>query len=173
LEGRLPKVEEAPRAYVTMTGDPKPAPLHWQESLVSSLWLLLLGVVLPLAAAHLWLSAAGAGLGATLRRFHRVAGRAFLPRSVFVYSLGLFVFGLTPYFVLYTRTPVTNGWGELVLFGLRLAVVFVLTLWGWVVTLGALARLTPPAAAEASPALAPEPPPPPPEAAAAEPQLQL
>lgn len=144
LQGWLPKVEEAPRAYVSATGDARPAPLHWQTALTSSLWLLLLGLVLPLAAAHLWLSAAGSGLGATLKRAHRVVGRAFAPRSVLVYTAGLFVFGLMPYFVLFTRTSLTNGWAELTVFGLRLALVFGLTLVGWVVTLGALARVTPP-----------------------------
>ena len=172
LEAWLPKVGEAPAAaYVTVTGEPKPAPLHWQTALVSSLWLLLLGFLLPLVAAHLWLSAAGAGLAATLRGAHRVVGRAFAPRSIFVFAVGLFVFGLMPYFVLFTRTPVSNGWAELTLFGLRLLFAFVLTLWGWVITLGALARVTPPGGGaavttdEAPAAPAPEPP-------RAEPQLQ-
>ena len=92
---------------------PRPAPLHWQEALVSSLWLLLLGFVLPLVAAHLWLAAAREGLKATLKNLHRVVGRAFAARSVFVYAVGLFVFGLMPYFVVFTRTSVSNGWAEL------------------------------------------------------------
>jgi hypothetical protein len=83
--------------------------------------------------------------------------RAFAPRSVLVYLVGFFVFALVPYFVLYTRTSVTNGWAELFIFGVRLAFAFVLTLWGWTITLGALARATPPEAhaAEAAPAEAP------------------
>ena len=84
------------------------------------------------------------GLKATLKGLHRVLGRAFAPRSVLVYAVGLFLFGLMPYFVLFTRTALTNGWAELTVFGLRLALVFALTLVGWVVTLGALARVTPP-----------------------------
>ncbi len=174
LPGWLPKIEEAPQHYIEATtagGGVKPAPLHWQEALVSSLWLLLLGFVLPLVAAHLWLSAAREGLKATLEGLHRVVGRAFAARSVFVYALGLFVFGLTPYFVVYTRTSVSNGWAELLVFGLRLGLAFVLTLAGWVVTLGALARVTPPLAG--APAAAdPAPAPPPRETTAAEPQLQ-
>jgi hypothetical protein len=126
--------------------------------------------MLPLVAAHLWLSAARVGLKATLKGFHRVLGRAFAPRSVLVYAVGLFLFGLMPYFVLFTRTSFTNGWTEVALFGLRLALTFVLTLVGWVVTLGALARVTPP---EVGPPVAVEPAPaePAPEPAA-EPQLQ-
>ncbi|HEX8352790.1 MAG TPA: hypothetical protein VF611_07825, partial [Pyrinomonadaceae bacterium] len=172
LQGWLPKVEELPQAYTASVSaaGPRPAPLHWQEALVSSLWLLLLGFALPLAAAHLWLSAARDGLGATLKALHRVVGRAFAPRSVLVYALGLFVFGLTPYFVIYTRTAVSNGWAELLLLSLRLALAFALTLCGWVITLGALARLTPPlteAPAAAEPTVAP-----PPESVTAAPQLQ-
>ena len=120
-------------------------PLYWQDVLVSTLRLLLLGFALPLAAAHLWLSTARDGLKATLRRAHRVIARAFAPASVFIYALGLLVFGLMPYFVIYTRTPVKNGWAELTLFGLRLAFAFALTLWGWAITVGALARSAPPA----------------------------
>jgi hypothetical protein len=170
LQGWLPRVAEAPHSYAMGSMESKPVPLHWQDALVSSSWLVLLGFVLPLTAAHLWLSAVRVGLTATLKGFHRVVGRAFAPRSALVYAVGLFLFGLMPYFVLFTRTAVTNGWAEVTLFGLRLALAFGLTLVGWVVTLGALARVTPPetgapAAAEPAPAEpAPEP--------VAEPQLQ-
>lgn len=172
LPGWLPKVEEAAQVYTPGPGSgARPAPLHWQEALVSSLWLLLLGFVLPLVAAHLWLSAVREGLKATLRNLHRVVGGAFAARSVFVYALGLFVFGMMPYFVVFTRTSVSNGWAELFVFGLRLALAFVLTLVGWVITLGALARVTPPLA-ESPVAAEPAPAPPPPESVTAEPQLQ-
>jgi hypothetical protein len=150
LEGWLPKVEEAQHVgYLAGVDTSRPVPLHWQEALLSWLWLLLLGLVLPLAAVHLWLSAARDGLVRTLKGVHRVVGRAFAPRPLLAYAAGLFVFGLMPYFVLFTRTSITNGWAELSLFGLRLAFVFALTLVGWVVTLGALARLMPPAEAHA------------------------
>jgi hypothetical protein len=167
LQGFVPQPDEAARAAqsVSPAGTAPPAPLTWQEGLVSSLWLLLLGFLLPLAAAHLWLSVARDGLKLTLRRFHRVAGRAFLPRSVLLYAVGLAVFALMPYFIVYTRTPVKAAWGELILFGLRLALAFVFTLWGWVITLGALGGVTPPAAAAApQPSDAPTPGPPPAEA---------
>ena len=177
MQGWLPKVEEAPVQYstVTVAGGSKPVPLRWQDALVSSSWLLLLGLVLPLAAAHLWLSAARVGLKMTLKGLHRVLGRAFAPRSVLVYLVGLFLFGLMPYFVLFTRTSLTNGWAELTVFGVRLALVFALTLVGWVVTLGALARVTPPeegtpVVSEAAPA-EPAPPEPTPESVV-EPQMQ-
>ncbi len=170
LEGWLPKVDE-PTHYAGVMSGERPVPLHWQEALLSSSWLLLLGVLLPLAAAHLWLSAARVGLKVTLKGLHRVVGRAFAPRSVLVYVVGLFLFGMMPYFVLYTRTSFTNGWSELLLFGLRLALTFLLTLVGWVVTLGALARVTPPETGMTAAAVEPAPAEPTPEPAA-EPQLQ-
>lgn len=173
LPGWLPRVDEAPHvsAVASMAaGAARPRPLYWQDALVSTAWLLLLGVVLPLAAAHLWLSAARVGLAATLKGFHRVVGRAFAPRSVLVYAVGFFLFGLMPYFVLFTRTALTNGWAELTVFGGRLALAFALTLVGWVVTLGALARVTPP---EGAAPVAPEPAPAEPApASVTEPQLQ-
>ncbi len=134
-------------SFVPHTQGPPPIPLRWQDVLISSLWLLLLGFVLPLLAARLWLSVARDGLKSTLQGAHRVIAHALAPQSVVVYAVGLFVFGLMPYFVIYTITPVSSAWAELLLFGLRQALAFVFTLVGWAITLGALARLTPEPAA--------------------------
>jgi hypothetical protein len=174
LQNYLPKPDEAAARAVAAAAGPRatpPEPLHWADALASSLWLLLLGFILPLVAAHLWLSVARDGLKATLRRYHRVAGRALLPRPVLVYALGLLVFALMPYFIIFTRTPVKAAWGELILFGVRLALAFVFTLWGWTITLGALAAITPPRTTDAAPLAEPTTPAPA-EPAAAEPQLQ-
>jgi hypothetical protein len=160
LPEHLPKIVEGPRVVVSATAESRPVPLHWQETLTSGLWVLLFGIVLPLVAAHLWLAVARDGFVPTLKRIHRVIARAFAARSVLVYVVGFFVFALVPYFVLYTRTSVTNGWMELFIFGLRLAFAFVLTLCGWTITLGALARVTPPEAPAAEVAPAPDAPPP-------------
>lgn len=143
LQARFPVVEtEAARtSLASYPQTPPPPPLRWQDVLLASLRLALLGFVLPLAGVHLWLSVARDGLKATLKSAHRVVARAFAPQSVLVYALGLFVFGLMPYFLIFTRTPVKNAWGELLIFGFRLALAFVFTLWGWTITLGALARL--------------------------------
>ena len=169
LQAHLPKIEEPPHAYVAAPHTEPPAPLHWQDALVSSLWLLLLGIILPLTASHLWLSAAREGLLPTLKKIHRVVARAFTAQSVLIYGVGLFVFGLMPYFIIYTRTPVSNGWAELTIFGARLLLAFVFTLWGWTVTLGALARTTPPAPGAVVPA-APAEAAPPNDTAATEPE---
>jgi MFS family permease len=159
LQAYLPKPSEAAVTvqFMPQVQGPPPVRLRWEDVLLSSLWLLLLGFVLPLLAARLWLSVARDGLKSTLRNAHRVAGSALAPQSVVVYAVGLFVFGLMPYFVIYTITPVASAWAELLLFGLRLALAFVFTLWGWAITLGALARLAPqPAAATAQAAPAEE-----------------
>ncbi len=119
-----------------------PAPMRWADALIFALRLLLLGIVLPLTAIHLWISTAREGLRATLRDSLRTIARALAPQSVLIYVVGMIFFALMPYFLIFTRTPVTNTWLELVLFGVRLALAFVLTLWGWVVTLGALEKST-------------------------------
>ncbi len=147
LQARFPvPPEEASRVIPSVAGPraaPPPIPLRLSDVTFSALRLLLLGAVLPLAGIHLWLAIARGGLVAALKNIHRVVGRAFAPRSVLVYAVGLFLFGLMPYFVIYTTTPIKNGWGEMILFGLRLAVAFILTIWGWAITLGALAKLEP------------------------------
>jgi hypothetical protein len=119
-----------------------PAPMRWADALIFALRLLLLGIALPLTAIHLWIGVAREGLRATLKNSLRILARALAPQSVLIYVIGLIFFALMPYFLVFTRTPVTNTWLELVLFGLRLALAFVLTLWGWVVTIGALERST-------------------------------
>ncbi|MDQ5838240.1 MAG: hypothetical protein M3379_15790, partial [Acidobacteriota bacterium] len=83
----------------------------------------------------------------------------FSAQSIFIYAVGLFVFGLMPYFIIYTRTPVSNGWAELIIFAVRLALAFVFTLWGWTITLGALARTLPPNGAGLAPATTADAPP--------------
>lgn len=121
---------------------PPPMPFHWPTVLIASLRLLLLCIVMPLWAIHLWVLTAHEGFGAMLRKSWRIPGRALAPQSILVYSIGLFMFGLMPYFLIFTRTPVRNNWAELFIFGLRLALAFIFTLWGWVITLGALAKLS-------------------------------
>jgi len=139
----LPKASEAARHAMRPPNLPPAAPampLHWPSVLITSLRLLLLGVLLPLTAIHLWIEIAREGLWATIRRSGRVLGRAFSAQSILIYTIGLMIFGLMPYFLIFTRTPIKNDWAELIIFGLRLALAFVLTLWGWVITLGALAQ---------------------------------
>ncbi|HEU4598018.1 MAG TPA: hypothetical protein VFS10_23020, partial [Pyrinomonadaceae bacterium] len=103
LEAYLPKPGEAAltTSFVPHPQGPPPVPLRWQDVLISSLWMIVLGFVLPLLAARLWLSVARDGLKATLKGAHRVAAQALAPRSVVVYAVGLLVFGFMPYFVIF------------------------------------------------------------------------
>lgn len=150
LQARYP-VNEAPAAATTYVPYPRtapPRPAAWQEIVFPAVRLLLLGVVLPLLGLGLWLAVAREGLKATLRSVHRVVARALAPRSVVVYAAGLLTFGIVPYVLIFTRTQVESAWGELLIFGFRLALAFVFTLGGWLVTASALARTTlPPDAA--------------------------
>ena len=134
---------EAARPELAPSYPPAPGPptsWRWSSILLSSLRLLLLGVVLPLAAIHLWIAIAREGLIKTLKRALRILVRAFTPQSLLIYTIGLIIFGLMPYFLLFTRTPVNYAWAELSLLGIRLALAFVFTLWGWIITLGALTK---------------------------------
>jgi hypothetical protein len=130
----------------------RPSSVGWQDWLISTLRLLAFGAALPLLALHLWVELARRGLKATVKGIHRSAGRAFAPRSVLVYAVGALFFGVLPYFVIFTLPPLTSGWTELTIFGLRLALAFALTLCGWVVTTAALAAVAPNADYAAPPA---------------------
>jgi hypothetical protein len=114
--------------------------VRWAYVFYWSLRLLLLGLVLPLVAAHLWLSAAAAGLGATLRTVHRVVARAFSPRSVFIYAVGMILFALVPYFLITRGALVGSGWAAVLLFAARVVLALLLMLFGWLTTMTALAQ---------------------------------
>lgn len=145
LQVRFPVPEaaaDAPRLYTPYPQTPPPPPLRWQMFIFPALKLLLLGILVPLLTVHLWIATAREGFKATLKNFFRHIARALSAPSVFIYAVGFVVFALMPYFLIYTRTGTSNGWLELVIFGLRLALAFVLTLWGWTITLGALTRIS-------------------------------
>ena len=115
-------------------------PVRWRYLFVSALRLFVLGVFLPLAAMHLWLAAARDGLLAAFARFHRLIARAFSARSVLTYGIGMIIFALIPYFLITKRTPVSSNTFELLIFGARILIAFALMLFGWVMTMTALAR---------------------------------
>jgi hypothetical protein len=144
LQAYFPAATDAARSApaVSYPQTPPPAPMRWSDVLLSTLRLLLLGVVLPLAAIHLWLGVARAGLLGALRKSPRILARAFGGQSVLAYAIGLFAFALMPYLLIFTRTPVKSASAELILFGFRLALAFVFSLWGWIITLAALAKLS-------------------------------
>jgi cytochrome bd-type quinol oxidase subunit 1 len=136
---RAEAAEAESSASSSEASKPKP-PVRWKYLFVSALRLFVLGLFLPLAAMHLWLAAARDGLVSAFARFHRHIMRAFSARSVLTYGVGMIVFALVPYFLITKRTPFESNTLELAIFGARILLAFSLMLFGWVMTMTALAR---------------------------------
>jgi len=134
---------------------PAAAPINWRVAIFSSLRYLSFGLLLPLATIHLWLATVRDGLWPAVRKIGAHLSRAFAPQSVLIYILGFLVFGLLPYFLLFKPVPTSKAWLEISLLVVRLAVVFALTLFGWVVTVWALSISSVPSAAATSTSPAP------------------
>lgn len=132
-------VERSPEADDSESARRKPK-VRWAYVFYWSLRLLLLGLVLPLLAAHFWLAAARDGFGAALRSLHRLVGRAFSPRSVFIYAVGMIIFALVPYLMITRGAALGAGWLEVLLFAARFGLALLLMLFGWLTTMTALAR---------------------------------
>ena len=160
----------APASALPLTGSPpKPAQLHWPSLLFATLKFVLWGVATPLVAIHLWIAIRRNGARSSFERsaksrFQRIGSalaRAFASESVLVYGLGLIVFFVLPYLILVPAFTLKGNKTEFAVFALRLLLVFVLSLIGWVVTLTTLVRanadveaiqLTAPATVAESPA---------------------
>lgn len=119
---------------------PPARPINWKVALFSTIRYLCFGLVLPLAAIHLWLATVRDGLGAAIRRVATLLSRAFAPQSVLIYIAGFLIFAVAPYFLLFRTTQTKHAWLELSLLVARLIVVFALTLLGWTITVRALAQ---------------------------------
>jgi hypothetical protein len=134
---------------------PATQPLHWPSVLFATARLLLLGVALPLAAIHLWIEVAAqdvrssfsGGARTVLQRVANALTRAFAFDSVLTFALGLIIFVLVPYAILFLGHPPKGNKTDFAVFIARLLLVFLFTLIGWIVTLTTPARLepTPPA----------------------------
>lgn len=130
---------------------PPTQPLHWPSVLFATARLLLLGVALPLAAIHLWIEAAAhdvrssfsGGARTVLSRAGNAVARAFAFDSVLTFALGLIIFVLLPYAILFLGHPPRGNKTDFVVFTARLLLVFLFTLIGWIVTLTTLAKLEP------------------------------
>ena len=127
----------------TRVDAPHPArPINWKVAMLSTVRYLAFGLVLPLAAIHLWLATVHEGLGSAIRKMVSHLARAFAPRSVLIYIAGFLIFGVAPYFLLFKTTQTKHAWLELTLLVMRLVIVFALTLFGWVITVRALAQFS-------------------------------
>jgi hypothetical protein len=113
-------------------------PIDWKAALLSAIRYLVFGLALPLAAIHLWLATAREGLGMALKKVGSHLARAFAPQSVLIYIAGFLIFGVVPYFLLFRSITTKHAWLELFLLVARLAIIFALTLIGWMITVRAL-----------------------------------
>lgn len=133
-------VAEVPRRLATAANARDAAkPIDWRAALLSTIRYLTFGLLLPLAAIHFWVATARDGLGTAIRKLATLLGRAFAPQSVLIYIVGFIIFGVVPYFLLFRTTPTKYAWLEIFFLVARLAAVFALTLFGWVITVKALA----------------------------------
>ena len=155
LQVRFPAPDVA--SLPVAPGPPKPPPLHLPTVLFATLRFLLLGLVLPLATIHLWIevtahdlrTSLSGGAKPVLKRIGNALAQALAFDSVLIYALGLIVFVLIPYAILFVPLSPKGTKTDFAVFIARLLLAYVFTLIGWVVTLSALART----AAEGSPAV--------------------
>jgi hypothetical protein len=136
-------IREAVRPASPRAIAPKAQPIHWQSVALKTLEYLVFFLVLPLAMIHLWIDTAQSGLSKTIKKMPRTLGRALGPQSVITYLIGFLFFLVVPYFLIVTKTSVTNTWLDFGLLVTRLVLAVVLSLVGWVVTVGALGSLKP------------------------------
>ena len=115
---------------------------EWTHTLLWWARFVLLYIVLPLLAIHLWIAAAREGARGAYRGFLRNAAYAFAPRSLAIYALFYTIFSVVVYVLLFTKTQYGGAWTELILLGGRVALALLLVFVGWMVTLGALAEVT-------------------------------
>lgn len=136
-------------AFVFVRVPPGGPATHWPTVLFATLRVLIFGIALPLVLIQLWLAVAGqsvrasmrGGARAFLKRLGHILARACSSQSVFIYSLGLIIFALLPYVLLFVHLPVKGAWSEVWVFTIRLIVVFALVLFGWVIMLSTFAKL--------------------------------
>lgn len=145
FDANLRDAAEALPRRVTALGNVRETspPIDWRAAMLSTIRYLTFGLVLPLAAIHLWLATVHEGLGSAIRKVATHLARAFAPQSVLIYIAGFIIFGIAPYFLLFRPTPTKHAWVEVSLLVARLVVVFALTLFGWVITVRALAQNSP------------------------------
>ena len=145
LQARFPA---PPAPVVFAPTPPKPQSVHWPTMLITTLRFVLFGIAFPLATIHLWIEASvcdvrssfAGGAKTIFGTIGRALARAFSSEAVFVYGLGLILFVLGPYLFLFVPIHVKGTKTDFAIFILRLALAFVFTFVGWVVTVTTLVR---------------------------------
>ncbi len=120
-------------------------PLHWPTILFAASRALIFGVFLPLVLIHLWLAVAGQSLVAFGRHVHlkragQIVARGFAPGSVLIYTVGLIFFGLIPYELLFVHATIPGTKREFTIFTVRIVLVALFILLGWIITLATFSR---------------------------------
>src|SRR5262245_1538073 len=133
LSGEL----ESKLLYQTYSGSPR-----WKLTTLEWVRDSLLYFVFPLITIQLWISTVHEGMAAAIKSIGRSLAQAFSPRSMLVYLLVVAVFGTVAYFLFFTKIPIESNWGELWLFGVRLAIAMIFLFLGWLLTLGSLSELS-------------------------------
>lgn len=142
-------------------------PVYWPTVLFAWARVLIFAVLLPLALIQFWIAVANrdlrtlfqGGFRASMTRFGQTLARAFAPGSLIIYVLGLVLFAVIPYALLFARVPTKSAWSDIAIFSVRLALVFIFILFGWVITLRAFTKnagdseesLVPPVESEPTP----------------------
>lgn len=114
----------------------------WAAIAVHAVQILLLHVVLPLIAIHLWIATVREGLGSAFKGFKRVVTRALAPRSLLIYTAICVVFGPIVYFLVFQQATFTGPWTQLWAVGSKTALALLLAFIAWLLTLGSMAELT-------------------------------
>ena len=165
------QVRYPPTALPTLpagSAPPPPQPLHWPSVLFSTLRFVLMGAALPLTAIHLWIAIAGGEVRALFaggaaqfgKRIGSALAHAFASESVLIYTLGLVIFFVIPYAILFVPFNPKGNKTDFAFFVFRMVLTFIFSLIGWVVTISALTRnsieTSPTPAPDKSPAVAVE-----------------
>ena len=143
------------------TAPPTPRPLHWPTLIFATLRFVLMGVALPLTTIHLWIAVAGGEVrtifagGTFFKRIGTALARALDFESVLIYALGLVIFFVIPYAILFAPFTPKGNKTDFAFFILRLVLSFIFSLIGWVVTVSALTRYSLEASPEPSPGKSP------------------
>ena len=126
---------------------PPPQPVHWPTLIFATLRWLLFGLTLPLITIHLWIETANdwhalvrGGARSIAKRTRQVLARAFAPETVLTYTIGLIIFAMLPYALLFAHLPIKGTRSDFALFTARLVLAFLFMLFGWLLTITTLAR---------------------------------
>jgi hypothetical protein len=136
------RVTGLPESTNTLRFEPKVEVEGWAPVALHAVRILLLYVLLPLIAIHLWIATAREGLAAAYKGFKRVVTRALAPRSLLIYVAICAVFGAIVYLLLLKTITFRSEWTELWFVGIKTALALLLTFIGWLLTLGSMAELT-------------------------------